>query len=141
LTGSSQLLIGALDVSASGFIITSAQPGQITCNSLLLGGKNIRTIISDAVSGGSGSDSGTYAGYAVNLLNTNAGIFQQTTNNSLTFNCPKFYVNGGTFIFTFEYTGYRNSSVLYDIVYKIIDSSNAIVNTCVHKFLFNNLRR
>jgi len=141
LNVSSQLLIGALDVSSSGFIITSAQPGQITCNSLLLGGENIRTIISDAVTSGSGSDSWTYAGYAVNLFNTIAGIFQQTGNNSLTFNAPKFYVNGGTLIFTFEFTGYRNSSGLYDIVYNIIDSSDAIVNTCIHKFLFINLRR
>ena len=135
------MLIGSLDVSSSGFIITSAQPGQITSNSLLLAGENIRTIISDAVTSGSGSDSWTYAGYAVNLFNTIAGIFQQTLNNSLTFNGPKFYVNGGTLIFTFEFTGYRNSEGLYDIVYNIIDSFSTIVNKCSQKFLFINLRR
>jgi hypothetical protein len=141
LTGSSKLLIGSLDVSSSGFIITSAQPGQITCNSLSLGGGNIRTIISDAVSGGSGSDSWTYAGYAVNFFNTIDGIFQQTANNSLTFNSPKFYSNGGTLKFTFEFTGYRNFDGLYDIVYNIIDGYLTVVNTCFQKYTFVNLRR
>jgi len=147
LNASSQLLIGSLDVSSGGFIVSAAQSGQITCDSLLVGGENIRTIISNSAGSGSGSGdtsgggSWTNAGYAINLYNNTLGGIFPTNSTNLTFNTPNFTTNGGTLIFTFEFSGYNDTTGVFDIVYNIIDSASVIQNTCFHRFYFINLRR